>query len=156
ALDVVNALQGMVWHRRIFFEMARHAPWALRVVVALIARQVRWDWDRTFERFVLRQAPADQEILNRPEIRQAIQADWTEAIHQGSRGVYQDVRTLAMPWGFSADQIKTKIFLWHGDQDLIVPIWVGQRLAQNLPQCIPTYLPGEAHFLVMDRLKMIL
>ena len=54
------------------------------------------------------------------------------------------------PWGFKVETIPfKKIFMWHGEQDRIVPTAPARLLAQALPQCIATFYPHEGHISVM-------
>jgi len=54
------------------------------------------------------------------------------------------------PWGFNVEGIMfEKIFMWHGEQDRLVPAVQAHLLALALPQCIATFYPDEGHISVM-------
>ncbi len=51
------------------------------------------------------------------------------------------------PWGFEVEAITfEKTFLWHGEQDRIVPVAAARLLSQALPHCTATFYPDEGHF----------
>ena len=39
-----------------------------------------------------------------------------------------------------------KVHLWHGEEDVIVPPAMGRYVADRIPDCEATFLPGEGHF----------
>ena len=54
------------------------------------------------------------------------------------------------PWGFTVERIPfKKIFMWHGEQDRLIPAALARLLAQALPQCIATFYPTEGHISLM-------
>jgi poly(3-hydroxyalkanoate) synthetase len=51
------------------------------------------------------------------------------------------------PWGFRVEEITfEKLFVWHGEQDRIMPVAPVRLLVQNLPHCMATFYPDEGHF----------
>ena len=55
---------------------------------------------RTIDAIARAMSPADAEIIRRPDIREILIADITEAFRQGSQGAARDVVLLGRPWGF--------------------------------------------------------
>jgi len=51
------------------------------------------------------------------------------------------------PWGFELSEIKAKVFLYHGNHDLMVPYTHGQWLAKNISREYLTehLIEGEGH-----------
>jgi pimeloyl-ACP methyl ester carboxylesterase len=50
------------------------------------------------------------------------------------------------PWGFSLEDIQIKVYLWHGEDDTVVPPAMGRYLAQAIPNCQAKFIPDEGHF----------
>jgi pimeloyl-ACP methyl ester carboxylesterase len=54
---------------------------------------------------------------------------------------------LLQPWGFKIDDVECKrIFLWHGEEDRVMPIAPARLLAGSLANCVATYYADEGHF----------
>ena len=51
--------------------------------------------------------------------------------------LYLPVLFLGQSWGFQPQNIKAKVWLWYGNADLVVPVQMGQYLAQTIPHSAP-------------------
>jgi pimeloyl-ACP methyl ester carboxylesterase len=118
-------------------------------------RALRARPERTLDAIAAAMSPRDAEIARRPEVREILGADIAEAFRQGSRGAALDVVLLGRPWGFRLDEIRTPVFLWQGDDDVLVPPAMGRHLAEQLPDCRATFFPGEGHLLFVDHMAEI-
>ncbi len=99
---------------------------------------------------------ADKRILNRPEAREMMKRDILEAFRQGGRGAaWEGILIFARPWDFSLRDIGMEVRLWHGEEDANVPVSAGRYVASVLPNCRATFLPGEGHYMVVDRMQEI-
>ncbi len=98
-------------------------------------------------RYAARLGRADQQLLSDPEIRGAIARALAESFRQGPAANLELVLTEIRPWGFQVEQVTfQKMFLWHGEQDHIMPVAPARLLAQALPHCTATFYPDEGHF----------
>jgi pimeloyl-ACP methyl ester carboxylesterase len=113
------------------------APTALRP--ALIPRYLQ-----------LRLNPADRRVIGRPAVRRILAGTFTEGLRNGSAGLAHDRALLFRPWGFPLSSVRQRVHVWHGTQDWLVPVALGQVLAAMLPDCQAHWVPGEGHFLVFD------
>lgn len=69
-----------------------------------------------------------------------------EAFRQGMRGPSFEGRMLVRDWGFRLEEITHEhVYMWHGDQDLEAPPAAARAVAERIPHCEATFLPGEAH-----------
>jgi len=41
-----------------------------------------------------------------------------------------------------------KVYLWHGELDVNVPISMGQKMCELIPNCKGKFFPDEGHFSV--------
>ncbi len=49
--------------------------------------------------------------------------------------------------GFQIEQITFEnLFVWHEEQDWVMPVAPVRLLAQSLPHCSATFYPDEGHF----------
>jgi pimeloyl-ACP methyl ester carboxylesterase len=60
-------------------------------------------------------------------------------------GWYDDDWAMWSDWGFDPADIRVPVSLWHGGQDLLVPLAHGKWLAANVPGARAHLLPDEGH-----------
>lgn len=101
---------------------------------------------------------ADKKVLNIPELRKGFAQALAETRRHGAQGNRDEALRLLQPWGFTAEEITyEKVFLWHGEQDHIMPIAPARLLAKALPHCTATFYPNEGHLsLLANRAQDIL
>jgi pimeloyl-ACP methyl ester carboxylesterase len=130
-----------------------HVPHLLLLYARLIQRLTGSDAasiEKYLARYAARLGKADQQILSNPEMRGQIAQVMAESFRQGAAGNLEVVLTEVQPWGFQGEQIAfEKLFLWHGEQDRIMPVEPARLLAQLLPHCTATFYPDEGHFSTM-------
>ncbi len=126
-----------------------HAPRLLLLFARLGRRMIGSD-AASIEKFLVRSAAhlgaADQQLVSNPEARGLLVQAMAESFRQGAQGNLEVVLALAGPWGFQAEQVAfERMFLWHGEQDRIMPVAPARLLAQLLPHCTATFYPNEGH-----------
>jgi pimeloyl-ACP methyl ester carboxylesterase len=130
-----------------------NAPWLLRLYVPIVQGLTGSD-AASIEKYLARYAAqlggADQQLLSDPEIRESIAQAMAESFRQEGAGNLEVVLAEIRPWGFQAKQVTfEQMFLWHGEQDRVMPIAPARLLAQALPHCTATFFPDEGHFSTM-------
>jgi len=101
-------------------------------------------------------APAERALLREPGERSAASTSFLDAAACGVRGMVEDYLTYSRPWGFSVAEIAPEVHLWHGLNDLLVPIDHALSLAVTLPRCRAFLHPDEGHHFFRRRLATIL
>ena len=135
--------------RRVLSWTSEHFPWLLR---ALVRRFLPTSADEaTVEKLLIRVEASvgepDRRLLDIPEFRRELARGLAEGLRQGANGNIEDLVAQVRPWGFQVEEILfEKMFLWHGEQDRIVPVAAACLLAQALPHCTATFYPDEGHF----------
>src|SRR5207245_314777 len=87
----------------------------------------------------------------------ALLSSFREAYRQGIRGAALDFKLFCAPWGFEPQEIKTPVFLWHGEMDELVPASMSRYLAETLPNCRASFLPEEGHYsLPVTQMRLVL
>lgn len=136
---------GMKPMNRVIFGAAQRAPWLLRPMMAAMGRAVRDD--KRYAKFVERQLkvspPPDREVFGR--YGDLLRPSAIGAFRQGTRGAVQELRMIASPWGFELSEVRAPVLLWHGTEDVNVPIAVGRRVAQQLPNARLRVFEGAGH-----------
>lgn len=140
---------GPLWMRAVWW-MGAQLPWLLRLYVPIVQRATGSD-EASIERYLVQYAArlgaADQRLLDNPEIRGSLAQTMAESFRQGGKANLEAVLAEIGSWGFQAEQVTfEKIFLWHGEQDRIMPVAPARLLAQALPHCTATFYPDEGHF----------
>jgi len=71
-----------------------------------------------------------------------------EPFRQGGLGYAWDVWICAHSWGFRPGDIHTvEVYMWHGEQDAIVPSAAEHAFSASIPGCHTTFYPDESHTL---------
>jgi pimeloyl-ACP methyl ester carboxylesterase len=84
------------------------------------------------------------------EIRAHLAEALAESFRQGRKANLREAMADFQPWGFKVENIPfKKIFMWHGEQDRVMPAALARLLAQALPQCVATFYPDEGHISAM-------
>jgi len=150
--QVRGVTRGMRWQNRVGFRLGSRWPALAETLMRSIRRGITSRPDRTIDALARAMSPADAEIVRRPEVRDILIADLTEALRQGSQGAARDVVLLGRPWGFPLREIEPEVHLWQGEADTLVPPAMGRYLAEQIPKCHARLLPGEGHLLIIDRM----
>jgi pimeloyl-ACP methyl ester carboxylesterase len=76
-----------------------------------------------------------------------------EALAPGVEGWVDDDYAFLAPWGFDFEQIGVPVFVWQGEEDLMVPPAHGAWLKRHLPTAEGGVMPGEGHLtLALNRI----
>jgi pimeloyl-ACP methyl ester carboxylesterase len=143
-----------------FMCMAREKPWQFRLIWSMTCAMARYA-PRLMSRrggFFEGLPDADKVVSKKhPELGQALYAAMIESVRRGTRGPQWDAALAVSPWDFPIDNISIPVHLWQGECDRNVSLTAGHYLAQMIPQCCATFLPGEGHIsLVVNHLEQIL
>jgi pimeloyl-ACP methyl ester carboxylesterase len=99
----------------------------------------------------------DRRVMQRPGVRESFAAEVKEALRQGGKAMAQDLALLSRPWRFTPAEVgATRVFLWHGDADTIVPVAIGRYDARTIPGCEATFVPGGGHLVCVEQAGPIL
>lgn len=156
-LHLPGGTDRMIRKNHFIFFLGRRLPWLARISLRRMAYQVRRDPALMVGRLMGALPDPDRAVLARPEVKTAIRDNVLEAFRSGSRGTACELLLYTRPWGFLLEDISTGVNLWHGEQDLSVPLTMGQYQARTIPNCRATFYPDEGHFsLVLNHMEEIL
>jgi pimeloyl-ACP methyl ester carboxylesterase len=64
--------------------------------------------------------------------------------------------TIPANWPIPLDEITIRVHLWQGEEDISVPLAMGQYIADKIPNCEATFIKDEGHFWVFEHLSEML
>ncbi|MBU0492938.1 MAG: alpha/beta hydrolase [Chloroflexi bacterium] len=154
-IDAPGAVQGMHRNRRVGTAVGRYAPWLLRPMLWLVSNPRR-DPARYLDRSSAGFPAADWAYINQPEMRAGIVANYAEAVRPGLHGFAHELRLFTRPWGFALADIEVEVYLWHGTEDASTPLPMAEYVANAIPNCRATFIPGEGHLLFYKHWREVL
>lgn len=156
-LDAPAAIKGMWGLNRFGLVVGRYIPWPLwRLLIWLFYHEGQDDPIALMERDAESRPRADSGLWENPAIREVCYASTREALRQGTRGHAWETRLLTRPWGFSLEDIRVPVFLWHGTDDNLTTIHMARYVAGKIPHCYATFYEGEGHLLLFNHWEEIL
>jgi pimeloyl-ACP methyl ester carboxylesterase len=153
--DGPEGTRGMSRERRLGVIVARHVPWLTRPLLWRVSNPQRGG-ERYFEKIVAQSSVRDRAILARPEVKSMLIRNWLEATRDGVRGYAWESVIFSRPWGFRLEDIRMQVHLWHGEDDLSIPVSVARHVAAAIPNCHATFIHEEGHFLLFDHWREII
>lgn len=104
------------------------------------------DTEKTLQRNGARLGAGDLDVLSNPRVRRIYAQTAVESYRQGMDANIEEALMLAKRWDFRVEDITfERLFLWHGEQDRIMPAGPARLLAQVLPHCTATYYRDTGH-----------
>ena len=116
------------------------------------------DWAPSVAYHLLMQqvTATDCDVLNRPDVRDNIQAALREGLRTGTEGALQDLHLYGGPWNMNVGEIDVPAFMWQGGEDAVVPPDAAYYLAGALPNCQLEVIKGAGHYWVFGEFDRVL
>jgi pimeloyl-ACP methyl ester carboxylesterase len=151
-----GAMAGMRFMTRAGVWLGAQAPWLLEVGATILSPMVRRFPGFFVDHFNEDVPAADRRWLSMPSVNRGAADTLREAFRPGVWGYVQDIRVLALHWGFGLKDIQVPVQLWHGDEDAVIPLHHSRYLASVIPGATLRICPGEGHMLMWNHLEEIL
>ena len=90
--------------------------------------------------------PCDAESLRDAAAFEAIFESQRRAWRGSAQGVMADAQIYAQPWGFSLEDIRVPVRLWHGTQDRAFSLRLAEEIAERLPNCKARFIDNAGHY----------
>jgi pimeloyl-ACP methyl ester carboxylesterase len=90
--------------------------------------------------------PCDAESLRDAAAFEAIFESQRRAWRGSAEGVMTDAQIYALPWGFSLEDIRVPVRLWHGKQDRAFSVHLAEEVAKRLPDCNARFIDNAGHY----------
>lgn len=137
----------MLWNRIIFF-VGRRFPFLLK---RFMKAEMKFFEDKNSVEKLAEMLPeSDRKFFDDPKLLEIFIEESKEAYRSGLDGAIHDNRLFSKPWGFNLDEISPdlQVYLWHGELDVNVPISMGKKMCELIPNCKGKFLPNESHMSV--------
>lgn len=89
---------------------------------------------------------ADQEVMKDELTHSMLEAVWRENLRIDSLGYSQDATLLMKPWGFDLTNVRMKVTIVWGEQDLNTPVSIQGFFTDQLSQVETIKLKDQGHF----------
>ncbi len=141
--------------RRMFVSVARF-PWLARRILARSMQAVQADFPSVLRRMAAERPDMDKSVLERPDIKEMLRANLTEAFRQGVAGAVQELALYPGSWRLALKNGTCPVQIWQGRKDVITPPSMAEELASLLPHTLTRWYPNEGHSLLFARSEEIL
>lgn len=88
----------------------------------------------------------DAESLRAAAAFEAIFESQRRAWRASAEGVVADAQIYAQPWGFSIEDVRVPVRLWHGKEDRAFSVRLAEELANRLPDCKARFIDDAGHY----------
>lgn len=147
---------GMMWHNRLGLTLAARARWLVRPAMGVAGPLLKRFFGIAIDHLARHAGPADRAVLTDPTIRDILGREFREAFRHGGAGAAADGLIYGADWELDLAAIRPQVYLWHGEDDRIVPPAMARWVAKRIPGVRASYHTGEGHFsIVINRLAEI-
>lgn len=157
-LDVPGATDGMNAAAASGVRFYRHAPGLAYQAYARAIGPLLGHFPAQIFKILLGVADdADRDVLADARVRDLITDSFREAFAAGGEGPAHELGLFTRAWDVDPAEVRVPVMLWHGENDQTVPVAMGRRHVELLPDVRAQFIPGEGHFsLVVRYLPVIL
>jgi len=90
--------------------------------------------------------PCDANVLRDSRSFEACFESARQAWRSSAEGVIADAEIYAKPWGFSLEDVRVPVRLWHGKKDRTFSFHLAEQMAARLPRCSLQLIEGAGHY----------
>jgi len=144
-MDWPEARAGLPFPNRLTMLLARRAPFLLRLLLGMMKGVAQGERDKELAQLEKRVPPPDHAAFAEPGRLEAFGRGMREALRQGPRGAAWDLGLYVRELGFSLDEIRMPMTLFHGELDTNAPIAMVRRAVAQLPTARLVTYPNDAH-----------
>ncbi|MDQ6989424.1 MAG: alpha/beta fold hydrolase, partial [Mariprofundaceae bacterium] len=139
---------------RVLMQMVLISPQLMLQMVRLSHRLYAMDVEKFWRTIDPYLCPKDKEQIQ--EHGQQLKAAFVQGSLQGSKKVAQELELFVMDWGFEAQDIRTPMTIWHGEEDPFTPCEIAEQMSQVLETSKLMLLKQEGFYLLFKHWETIL
>lgn len=144
-MDWPEAKAGMPFPNRLVMNLARYAPWLLRLMLSAMGGIALGEREKELAQMKKRMPPADYETLTKPGQLEAFGQSIRESLRQGTKGATWDLQQYVHEFDFRLDEIRMPLTWFHGEKDVNSPIALVRKVVKDLATIRLITYPDEAH-----------
>lgn len=153
--NVPEATHGAIKSLKVLWRISNYVLPLIKLQMKITARYARKHPRKLAEKMKeLELSEYDKRIFEREEIKSIFAIDFPVAYQQDGIGSAYDT-TIPAKWPIPLDKIKSKIYVWHAEQDILVGN-MSMYIADKLPNAELISLPGVGHLWILDHMKEVL
>src|SRR6266567_3453755 len=141
-----HGLSSFQKQRTLLAWSARSMPWLVYLIRMRMGKIITGEPSRALRLLTSTLPAVDRAFLEQAEVAEMILRALREGYRQGTRGPTQDDIITRQRWGFELREIRARVDIWQGGQDLNVPRHAGEYLRATLPTTRYFFRPEEGHF----------
>ena len=138
------------------YTMGRRAPWLLRLNMQLSGLMFRRNPERYIAKTEYQLAGADREAYARENVRLAVTGIMRNGFTSDNLAVADDLIRQSRPWPFELSEVKTRVRLWQGLDDRIIPPSMGRYMQKHLPDCDAEFIRDAGHLWHIEHMGDVL
>jgi pimeloyl-ACP methyl ester carboxylesterase len=146
-MDWPEALNNLHFPNSLFWNLASKAPFLLPFMLKMMSVSPEGERGREQMLAQLKKSlhASDYDVLTQPGRMDAYLQVLGETMYQGTKGPDWDARLFVREFDFSLSEIRLPLKVFHGEQDMNVPLPLVRRTMRMLPGAQLMTFPGEAH-----------
>jgi pimeloyl-ACP methyl ester carboxylesterase len=148
-MDRPGAREGYSKSDQMLLDLSLKRPLLARLVMFGFSKVARFAPSVALKSLIEELSESDRHFLEEhaQELGAAgLMSPFVEANRQGSGGVVLEYRLHGLPWNFSFEEVSVPVHLWHGEDDLVVPMHHAEDLESRLPNARLHKLEDTGHF----------
>lgn len=150
-----ETIEGLNPTTHALWKFSQKAPQLLRLQLKLFAWLAKKFPKRYAKMIMVEFSETDIKDYERLNVANWIEPDRNEGYWQKGIGMWYDAM-LPANWPIPLNEIKTKVHLWQGEEDITVPLAMGQYMAGEIPNCKASFIKGSGHFWIFEHIAEIL
>ncbi|RJT46901.1 Proline iminopeptidase [Legionella taurinensis] len=130
-------------------------PWLFNSMFWLMQWMVQWTPGRYYALIKKAVNESDLALLMDPVTQQRFMLDQIHCFKKGYQGTAMDARLTYQPWNYDIRAMMTRIDIFHGTDDKLVPFAFAERNASLIPNCHLHPLPKQGHLFPFSHQQLI-
>lgn len=151
-MDIAGATRQMPFHEKWLFELGkRSAKITMRILIEILRglTAILLHNPQRYLPVLARFFPeGERPFFKKAEDSRMFLKDIGANHQSGGAGIVDDLIILSKPWGFDPKCISRTVNFWHGDLDLIAPLFLIENLEKEIPSSEIRLIRGEGHLLI--------
>ncbi|TMB96046.1 MAG: alpha/beta hydrolase [Chloroflexi bacterium] len=125
--------------------VARRTPWLARILFGYLFSRMARNPEKSMAKMIEHMPESDREILTKPDRDDGFSEALKEMGRHGMRGAVQTIALEGRPWGFTLEEVRMKVHVFHGEADSLAFPETARYVSGRLPNCQLHLYPGDGH-----------